>query len=796
MATISQHVRKFKDTYPGFKRICLLSISIVFGTVALVILLISPIAKFLVEKYDEQYLGRQITMDWAYVNPFTGFVHFSNFKVYESGKDTLFFTANGVSADFAMLKLFSKTYEISALTINHPRGLVIQNKNNFNFDDLLVRFTPDTLDLERVPVHINVLDIKIEHGEFYYREKVIPISYIIKDLNIESTGKRWNADTIASNFSFLSQNGKGGIKGDFTINVETQDYRLATVVRNFDLEIIRQYLWELINYGMFSAQLDASIKATGNFKNPDSINMKGRISLKDFHLGKTTEDDYAAFDHLVVVIDELSPMNQKFLFDSVTLSRPFFKYQVFDSLNNVEMLFGKNGSNISDVTAQPGRFNLVIELGRYLKQMARNFFHSHYRINTLAVTQGDLKYSDFSLSEQFTIDAIALSIRADSIDKDNKRIGIHVKSGVKPYGELAVTLSINPKDSGDFDMGYHLSKIPAAAFNPYLISYTSFPLDRGTIELEGVWNVRNGDISSVNHLLVIDPRVSKRLKNKDIKWMPLPLIMAFVRERGNVIDYEIPIRGNLKNPHFRLADAITDVLKNIFVKPVTVPYAIALKNAEMEIESSLTLKWDMRQRTLRPRQKQFIEKIARFLGKNSEASITVHPKQYALKEKEYILFFESKKKYFLLTHHKNAGAFTEADSLEVDKMSIKDPSFVHHLKTGISDTVMFTIQEKCYNFVGRNKVDTQYGQLLKEREKEFRSVFINNSTDTRVKMHPNEDSIPYNGFSYFKITYQGDIPKSLRNAYEEMRELNNENPRKKYDRGKALVVRAAQGAIQ
>ena len=29
-------------------------------------------------------------------------------------------------------------------------------------------------------------------------------------------------------------------------------------------------------------------------------------------------------------------------------------------------------------------------------------------------------------------------------------------------------------------------------FNPYLITYTSFPLDRGTIELNGTWNVRNG----------------------------------------------------------------------------------------------------------------------------------------------------------------------------------------------------------------------------------------------------------------------------------------------------------------
>ena len=199
----------------------------------------------------------------------------------------------------------------------------------------------------------------------------------------------------------------------------------------------------------------------------------------------------------------------------------------------------------------------------------------------------------------------------------------------------------------------------------------------------------------------------------------------------------------------------------------------------------------MRQRFLQPKQKRFVEKTANFLEKNTEASITVYPKQYALKEKEYILFFEAKKKYFLLTHGKDARAFTKKDSLEVDKMSIKDPSFVHVLKRGIPDTVMFTIQEKCNNFVGSTKVNAQYELLVKEREKEFRSLFIKNGTEKQVKMHPHEDSVPYNGFSYFKINYQGDLPKSLRKAYEEMHELNSETPRNKYSRKKDLVTSAS-----
>src|SRR5882672_3076117 len=107
-----------------FKKAILISIGAIILFTLLIILFISPITKYLVEKYDEKYTGRQIKMDWAYVNPFTGYVHFSNLKIYESKSDSLFFSAQGLSANFSLLKILSKTYEISQLTLDHPYGII------------------------------------------------------------------------------------------------------------------------------------------------------------------------------------------------------------------------------------------------------------------------------------------------------------------------------------------------------------------------------------------------------------------------------------------------------------------------------------------------------------------------------------------------------------------------------------------------------------------------------------------------------------------------------------------------
>src|ERR1041385_7250900 len=107
---------------------------------ACTIAFISPIAKFAIEKYDVKYLGREIKIGRLFLNPFTGFVHISDLKVYEPASDSLILTASGCSAHFEMLKVLKNTYEISQISLDKPVGYIIQNRRVLNFSDLIERF--------------------------------------------------------------------------------------------------------------------------------------------------------------------------------------------------------------------------------------------------------------------------------------------------------------------------------------------------------------------------------------------------------------------------------------------------------------------------------------------------------------------------------------------------------------------------------------------------------------------------------------------------------------------------------
>lgn len=761
------------------------AVLIIFVTVLIVG---SRLTKYYLEKYDTYLFGREANIGWAYTNVFTGYVKLHDVKIYEQYGDSVFISAKAASANFSMRKLLQKQVWMDRLVVDRPLAKIFQKKDTLSFGDIIEKFTPDKSDTIRRDTttnndwHVTLLDTKVVAAEVHYYEQIIPINYFIKDLNINGPGKTQDVDTISAKFSFQDGKGKGRMKGNFTINQKTLDYRFSADVESFDMEIIRQYIWELINYGMFHATLDANIDAKGNFKSAEDISAAGRLFLTNFHLGRTNEDAYIAFKKLSLAFDEINPSGKKFHFDSITLQSPYFKYEVFDSLDNVQALFGKEGKNISDVTSQAGRFNLVIEIGRYLKDISRNFFTSDFNVGTLSVSDGQAVFNDFSTNEKFSISANPFSIRADSLNKQHERVGISLKSKIEPYGIANFHLSINPKDSGDFDLKYSIEKVAATTFNPYLVSRTSFPLDRGTLELNGLWNVRNSRIKSNNHVLVIDPRVTKRIRNQDTKWIPMPLVMFLTRDRGNVMDFEIPITGDLKHPRFHIRDVITDVVENIFVKPATIPYNMKVRGLEKNIEKSLTMKWEVSQRVPESNQRKFLKHISEFLKDNPSASLVVTPMEYEARELEHILFYETKKKFYLISNNKKAKDFTVEDSLKVVEMSPKDDALVKHISRNLSDTVMFTIQEKSLNFVGHEVVDKSFKNLVKARENSFIGFFKESGTQNQVKMKRSESTVPYNGYSYFKFDYPKGMDDKLEEALDKMETMDNKKPRKKYRR--------------
>ncbi len=156
------------------KRFLIIFVSTVIVLMIFIILFISPLTKYLIEKYDVKYTGRQISMSWAYVNPFTGYVHLEGLYIMEQCYDTTFFSAKGLSAYIAIGKLFNNSLYVNQLTIDHPYGIIVKGGAQINIDDLLEKFAPDVKsNVSKAPVQLTISNIKVIDGEFYFIENII-----------------------------------------------------------------------------------------------------------------------------------------------------------------------------------------------------------------------------------------------------------------------------------------------------------------------------------------------------------------------------------------------------------------------------------------------------------------------------------------------------------------------------------------------------------------------------------------------------------------------------------------------
>ncbi|HYG50777.1 MAG TPA: DUF748 domain-containing protein [Flavobacteriales bacterium] len=756
----------------------LLKALIIFFAFFIVILFVSsPFAKYFIEKYDRYYTGREITVESAYMNPFTGYISFGNLKIYEANSNNVFFQTERLSADFAMLKLLVGTYEIEKANLYKPIGYIIQDSaRHLNFRDWIIRWRPKIRKVKREPVHFSITDIEVTEGQFFYIANSIPVNYNIKHVNLRSSGFRWYTDTVATRFSFDAGIGKGTASGNFTVNTSNADYRMRVKVDQYELNFIEQYFKDFVNYGNFRGSFNASINATGSFKEAQNLVASGMLSFNDFHVGKNRQEDYAAFSRLTFKINKLSPRFRLYDFDTVLLENPYAKYEQYDHLDNIEHMFGRKGRNVATVYEQRGSHNLIIQLARYIEKLARNFLKSNYRVNRFAITNANLRFDDYSINEHFSAHTSPLTLTCDSADKNNARVRLYMSSKIKPYGNIKLNASINPRDSSDFEFRFMLRNVPVAMFNPYMVSYTSYPFNRGIVELTGIWNVLDGNIRSNNNIQVIDARLAKRVKNKENKRFPMWLGIFLVRDNYNIINYEIPVSGNLRDPLFHWRDIINDILWNILVKPPTTVKRERVKYVERKIEKSKEITWSMNSPELSRAQKKFLEKMNRYLRENAEAVITIQPYYYYEKEREHFLLFEAKKRFYMRQLKVNHIAMR--DSIRIQRMSIKDSLFKQYMQSLCSDRLLFTVQSQAQCIWGKNAMNSLV-KLHQNRIKAFLGIF-DDAVRSRIKILPYNAVVPFNGFSFFQLNYKGQLPDYLEKAYVKMEELDNRSPRNAY----------------
>ena len=144
---------------------------ILTGVILLLLVLafifISPIAKYVIQKYDVQFTGREITMNKIFLNLFNGTASIKDFVVYEKDGKTPFFKASKLRATISLNKvIWRDKYDLSDISAESPAITIVRTGEHYNYDDIVDKILGD-----------DTSNIETSRGE--------PTQYWIRDIDIK-----------------------------------------------------------------------------------------------------------------------------------------------------------------------------------------------------------------------------------------------------------------------------------------------------------------------------------------------------------------------------------------------------------------------------------------------------------------------------------------------------------------------------------------------------------------------------------------------------------------------------------
>ena len=90
-----------------FTRIIKILLGVIAGILILLLLLISPLAEYLIEKNSREWAGRKIEMERLGINLLSGGVSIKQLKIYETDDHNLFVTVNKIRINAALFSFIS-----------------------------------------------------------------------------------------------------------------------------------------------------------------------------------------------------------------------------------------------------------------------------------------------------------------------------------------------------------------------------------------------------------------------------------------------------------------------------------------------------------------------------------------------------------------------------------------------------------------------------------------------------------------------------------------------------------------
>lgn len=159
--------------------------------------------------------------------------------------------------------------------------------------------------------------------------------------------------------------------------------------------------------------------------------------------------------------------------------------------------------------------------------------------------------------------------------KQLKKADVNLKGKIGRAAPLKVVGKVNPLSENAFtDLVITLGGMDLTPGSAYSGKFVGYGLSKGKLSLDLKYKVSQKVLEAENLVHVDQLTFGEKTNSPDATSLPVPLVVALLKDRKGMIEIDMPIRGNLNDPDFRYGKVVISTLLNLLTKVVASPFSL------------------------------------------------------------------------------------------------------------------------------------------------------------------------------------------------------------------------------
>lgn len=692
-------------------RISLVIVSIILVLLIVLALGISPFAKNYIEKHSKELIGRKVLMNDLSLNIFTGTLYLDSIRLYETNDSTVFASVDSFFVDVELTALLSSRVEIAQLRVINPYAAIIQKGEAFNFDDLIPAedTTHVAADSSAFPRSVLIRDIYVNGGKLAYTDLLINNTIRMNDLGVaipELAFERGNTNAGIH----LKIGDSATLDSKLVMNMQTSEYLLALQLKNLPVDIMKPYLTEYFNIDKLEGTLSTDLEIKGNTEHLTEFTVSGTAKANEFNLTNTQGEPIVSISEAFASMEQIYMPTSTYLFDSIGVKGGKLDYILHkDSTDNITSLFKSVADTLTADTTTGNPFIL--------------------KINKLHVNESELVYNDKTLrTSEFTLPLSKIDFTSYNFDLNGTN-KYDIKANVPNGGKIDFSWKANMSDLSNQEITGNFRNISLALFTPYCLDYTAYDITKGNMNFTTSNSIKNDYIQSSNKVDVYNMRVGKKRDSIKPEYnVPLKLALYILRDKDEKIEFDIPVKGNVKDPEFSYKKIVLKTIVNLMVKVAVSPVRFIANSLGMNPDEMATMPVDALQTEINAKQ---------YSQLNELAGIYTQKPEMVLDLMQYVDWDEALEEYAMYQGKKSflTSQISEADARNLTyedvRNEVKDDDvnlrkYIDQLfvEKGGNTTQNFSMKDKLYMIYPKDSIQNVLVNQLKERDQYIKNYLI------------------------------------------------------------------------